>query len=56
MIGRRNVSQPNFWLHNLARARTVPDLAEQLARIDDMREELRAQDAGITTTPPSIHI
>lgn len=41
-------------LHNLARARTVEQLAEQLARIDEMREELRSQEVAITT--PSIRI
>ena len=41
-------------LHNLARARTVTDLAEQLARIDEMRAELREQEVGIT--PPSIRV
>ena len=41
-------------LHNLARARTVEQLAEQLARIDEMREELRSQEVTITT--PSIRI
>ena len=43
-------------LHNLARARTVADLAEQLARIDEMRAELREQEVGITTNPPSIRV
>jgi len=38
-------------LHNLARARTVEQLAEQLARIDEMREELRSQEVAITTSP-----
>ena len=38
-------------LHNLARARTVEQLAEQLARIDEMREELRSQEVAITTPP-----
>jgi cysteinyl-tRNA synthetase len=37
-------------LHNLARARTVERLAEQLARIDEMREELRSQDIAIVNT------
>jgi len=37
-------------LHNLARARTVEQLAEQLARIDEMREELRSQEVAITTS------
>ena len=41
-------------LHNLARARTVEQLAEQLARIDEMREELRSQEVAVTT--PSIRI
>jgi len=41
-------------LHNLARARTVEQLAEQLARIDEMREELRSEEVAITT--PSIRI
>ena len=41
-------------LHNLARARTVEQLAEQLARVDEMREELRSQEVVITT--PSIRI
>ena len=41
-------------LHNLARARTVEQLSEQLARIDEMREELRSQEVAITT--PSIRI
>ena len=41
-------------LHNLTRARTVEQLAEQLARIDEMREELRSQEVAITT--PSIRI
>jgi len=41
-------------LHNLARARTVEQLAEQLARIDEMREELRSQEVVIAT--PSIRI
>ena len=41
-------------LHNLARARTVEQLAEQLARIDEMHEELRSQEVAITT--PSIRI
>jgi hypothetical protein len=36
-------------LHNLARARTVEQLAEQLARIDEMREELRSEEVAITT-------
>lgn len=43
-------------LHNLARARTVTDLAEQLARIEEMREDLRAQDVGVTPAPHSIRI
>jgi len=41
-------------LHNLARARTVEQLAEQLARIDEMQEEFRSQEVAITT--PSIRI
>lgn len=41
-------------LHNLSRTRTVEQLAEQLARIDEMREELRSQEVAITT--PSIRI
>ncbi len=41
-------------LHNLARARTVEQLAEQLARIDEMREELHSQEVAVTT--PSIRI
>ena len=41
-------------LHNLARTCTVEQLAEQLARIDEMREELRSQEVAITT--PSIRI
>lgn len=43
-------------LHNLARARTVVDLAEQLARIDEMRAELREQEVGLTANPPSIRV
>ena len=43
-------------LHNLARARTVTDLAEQLAHIDEMRADLREQEVGITTNPPSIRV
>ncbi len=43
-------------LQNLARARTVTDLAEQLARIDEMRAELREQEVGLTTNPPSIRV
>jgi hypothetical protein len=43
-------------LHNLAHARTVTDLADQLARIDEMRAELREQEAGITPAPASIRI
>ena len=41
---------------NLARARTVTDLAEQLARIDEQRAELREQEVGLTTNPPSIRV
>ena len=41
-------------LHNLSRARTVEQLAEHLARIDEMREELRSQEVAVTT--PSIRI
>ena len=37
-------------LHNLARARTVEQLAEQLTRIDEMREELRSQEIAIVNT------
>ena len=43
-------------LHNLARARTVTDLAEQLAHIDEMRAELREQEVGITPTSSSIRV
>lgn len=43
-------------LHNLARARTVEQLAEQLAHIDEMREELRSQEVVITNSAPSIRI
>ena len=43
-------------LHNLARARTVEQLAEQLARIDEVREELRSQEVAITNSTPSIRI
>ncbi len=37
-------------LQNLARARTVEQLAEQLTRIDEMREELRSQKIAIVNT------
>lgn len=37
-------------LHNLAHARTVKQLAEHLARIDEMREELRSQEINNTTS------
>lgn len=43
-------------LHNLARARTVEQLAEHLARIDEMREELRSQEVAATNSVPSIRI
>lgn len=43
-------------LHNLARARTVTDLAEQLAHIDEMRADLREQEVSISTNPPSIRV
>ena len=41
-------------LHNLSRARTVEQLAEHLAHIEEMGEELRSQEIAITT--PSIRI
>lgn len=43
-------------LHNLARARTVQELADQLASIEGMREELRSQEVGISNTSPSIRV
>ena len=43
-------------LHNLARARTVEELAHQLAHIDEMREELHSQEVGITNSAPSIRV
>ncbi len=49
-----HVREAETALHNLARARTVEQLAEQLARIDEMREELRSQEVAVTT--PSIRI
>ena len=49
-----HVHEAETALHNLARARTVTELADQLAHIEQMREELRSQEVGITNTPPSI--
>ena len=43
-------------LQNLARARTVEELADQLARVDEMREELRSQEVAVINTPSSIRI
>ena len=49
-----HIREAEIALHNLARARTVEQLAEQLARIDEMREELQSQEVAVTT--PSIRI
>lgn len=51
-----HVREAETALHNLVRARTVEQLAEQLARIDEMREELRSQEVTITHTTLSIRI
>ena len=51
-----HVREAETALHNLARARTVTELADQLARIDEMREDLHSQEVGISNTPPSIRV
>lgn len=43
-------------LQNLARARTLTVLADDLARIDEMRAELREREVGLTPAPSSISI
>jgi hypothetical protein len=51
---RAHIHEAEAALQNLARARTVAELADQLARLDEMREELRAQAVAVNTTTPSL--
>lgn len=44
---RAHIREAETALENLARARTVAELADQLARIDEMREDLRAQPVAV---------
>ena len=53
---RAHIREADTAIHNHARARNVQELANQLAHIDQMREELRSQEVGGDHPTQSIRV
>ena len=51
-----HIREADIAIHNVARARTVQELADQLTRINEMRAELRSQETGTDNNTPSIRV